>query len=496
MQNARFSLIAITLCSITPIIHATVGNDAPDSVRPNFIHIMVDDMAADAMGFCGRFDFMKTPNMDRMAESGIVFNNFFVTTSLCSPSRASILTGRYGHGTGVPDNTVHSDPNPELPTYPQLLQEAGYVTGHVGKWHMGHGDHPRQGYSHWYGFDGQGVYFDPVMNRNGKQEQVKGYLTDIITDEAIAFIRENRDQSFALNLWHKAAHGPFQPAPRHEGLIDEEEYPKPATWDNDLSNKPSWRRRSRAFGGAHLSGWLASEGKPVPEAVPPRQFTQENATKYRKHLSTLFAVDESLGRIMETLKELGLLDNTVVVFTADNGYFLGEYARGDKRLPDDVSMRVPMILQYPPLNQRGGTIDAIGLNVDFAPTFLEWAGIEVPEEMQGKSLVRLLEGKVDRVRNQFLYEYFQEAYAPGFPTILALRTERWKYVHHPYDPAAHDELFDLKMDPHEQFSLHGNLEYEDKLVQLKGAMEQEMERLEYKRPAYHYDPANYAESKP
>jgi len=487
MRHSRLFLISFCLSSVGTVIQATEVK--PE--RPNFIHIMVDDMAADAMGFSGRFPFMKTPHMDQMARDGIVFNQFFVTTSLCSPSRASILTGRYGHGTGVPDNSVKSDPDPCLPTYPELLQKAGYVTAHIGKWHMGHGDHPRPGFSHWYGFDGQGVYFDPVMNRNGKQEKVEGYLTDIITDEALAFIRDNKDRSFSLNLWHKAAHGPFLPPPRHQGILDEVEFPKPASWDNDLRNKPSWRRRSRAHGGVHLDIWLASEEKPIPEAIPPRPFTPENVAKYGKHLSTLFAVDESLGRIMAGLKDLGLLDNTVVIFTADNGYFLGEYARGDKRLADDASIRVPMILSYPPLNRGGETLEAIGLNIDFAPTILEWAGIKPPDTMQGQSLVALFEGKTDKVRDQFLYEYFQEEYAPGIPTILALRTTRWKYVHHPYDPTADDELFDLETDPNEQFSLHGNPDYADRLEALKGAMEQEMKRLEYKRPAYHYDPANY-----
>ena len=496
LQYSRIFLISVCLFSFGTAFQASEIDPTRETGRPNFIHIMVDDMSADAMGFCDRFDFMKTPHMDTMAASGIVFNKFFVTTSLCSPSRASILTGRYGHGTGVPDNSVESDPDPRLPTYPGLLQEAGYVTAHIGKWHMGHGDHPRPGFSHWYGFDGQGVYFDPVMNRNGKQEQIKGYLTDIITDEAIAFMRENKDQPFLLNLWHKAAHGPFLPPPRHEGFLDDVDYPKPVSWDDDLRNKPSWRRRNRAFGGAHLNYWLASEGKPIPDTAPVPPFTYEATLESRNHLSTLFAVDDSLGRIMATLDELGLLDNTVVIFTADNGFFLGEYARGDKRLADDVSMRVPMILHYPALKRGGETIDAIGLNIDFAPTFLDWAGVEMPESIQGSSLVPLLEGKVANLRDQFLYEYFQEEYAPGFPTILALRTERWKYVHHPYDPAAHDELFDLKTDPHEQYSLHGKAEFADQLERLKGSMEQEMERLEYKRPAYHFDPANYTGKNP
>ena len=186
----------------------------------------------------------------------------------------------------------------------------------------------------------------------------------------------------------------------------------------------------------------------------------------------------------------------MVIFTADNGFFLGEYARGDKRLQDDVSIRVPMILHYPPLERAGERIDALCLNIDFAPTFLEWAGIDIPDSVQGISLLPVLTGKTTKLRDRFLYEYFQEEYAPGFPTILALRTERWKYVHYPYDPTAHDELYDLQTDPHEQYSLHAKADHASRLQSLHEALKTEMERLEYRRPAYQYDPGNYADQTP
>lgn len=461
------------------------------SRRPNFIHIMVDDMAADAMGFCGRFPTIETPNLDHLAESGIVFNQFFVTTSLCSPSRASILTGRFGHGTGVPDNSVYRDPNPAHPTYPALLQEAGYVTAHIGKWHQGRGDQPRPGFTHWYGFDGQGVYFDPVMNRDGVREEVSGYITDILTDDAVAFIEANRDRPFALNLWHKAAHGPFQPAPRHEGNIKHQDFPKHPTWDHDLHGKANWLRRGRAYGGVHLKTWLESEGKPIPEAISSKPFNETNTEKFRKHLEAIFAVDDSVGRIMQTLEHCGLLDNTVVVFTADNGFFLGEFSRGDKRLPDEASIRVPMILHYPPLKREGEKVDAIGLNIDFAPTFLQWAGVEVPSSMHGISLVPLLRGEEEKVRDRFLYEYFQEEYAPGIPTMLAVRDSRWKYIQYPYDASEKDELYDLKNDPMELHSLADDSRYSEKVKEMKAALAEEMERYDYQKPRYQYDPANY-----
>lgn len=492
MKKFKFKIFALFLCSFFYTCLQAESSETSDAVRPNFIHIMVDDMAADSMGFSGRFTFMETPNIDKMAERGVVFNQFFVTTSLCSPSRASILTGRYAHGTGIPDNLSRRVLDPSLPTYPQLLQEAGYVTAHIGKWHMGSDDQPRPGFSHWYGMKRQGVYFDPVMNRNGKQELVKGYMTDIITEEALAFIRANRDKPFALNLWHKAAHLPFQPAPRHADVFENVNFPKPETWDNDYRDRPSWMRRAGNYG-VHLQPWRNSEGKPIPESIPATPFTRKSTARFRNHLSTLLAVDDSLGRIMAMLEELDLFDSTVVVFTADNGFFLGEYRRSDKRLQDEASIRVPMILQYPPLNNAGESISAIGLNIDFAPTILDWAGVEIPGSMQGESLRPLIEGKTDKVRDQFLYEYFQEQYAPGIPTILALRNENWKYVHYPYDPTAFDELFDLNSDPYEQFSVAGKPEYADRLESMKLSMEEEMQRTEYRRPSYHYDPANYPE---
>lgn len=492
MKKFIIMVIALALCPYFYTSLLAEGSEISEAERPNFIHIMVDDMAADSMGFSGRFSFMETPNMDKMAKKGVVFSQFFVTTSLCAPSRASILTGRYAHGTGVTDNSSKRVLDPTLPTYPQLLQEAGYVTAHIGKWHMGFDDEPRPGFSHWYGFKNQGVYFDPVMNRNGKRELVSGYVTDILTEEALAFIKANRDKPFALNLWHKAAHGPFQPAPRHADVFDNVNFPKPETWENDLRDRPSWMRRGRLYG-VHLQPWRNSEGKTIPDVVPSKPFTKKSTAKFINHLSTLLAVDDSLGRIMAKLEELNLIDNTLVIFTADNGFFLGEYARGDKRLQDEASMRVPMIIQYPPLNNSGETIDAIGLNIDFAPTILDLAGVEIPDSMQGESLRSLLEGKSDKVRDQFLYEYFQGEYAPGIPTILALRTEHWKYVHYPYDPTAFDELFDLNSDPHEQFSVAREPEYASRLESMYKSMRDEMQRTQYHRPPYHYDPANYSE---
>ena len=309
--------------------------------KPNFLFVMIDDMAPDAI-FHERFDFLKTPNMQRLADEGAVFENMMVTTSLCSPSRASILTGTYSHVHGVRYNEIQ-DPEPYLEQFPQSLQKAGYKTALIGKWHMDHHARPRKGFDYWLSFKGQGVYYNPELNENGRDISEEGYITDILTDKTINFLKKNQDDPFCALLWHKACHEPFTPAERHKDAFPEGEFEEPESWNIDFSDRPQWRRRVAMYG-VHYQKWVNSEGKPVPESIPPGPW-KARVNRKLDMLRCLLAIDESLGRVMDLLEAQDRLDNTVIILMADNGFFFGEQRSGDKRLAYEESIRVPFAMK-------------------------------------------------------------------------------------------------------------------------------------------------------
>ena len=296
--------------------------------RRNIVFILVDDQRFDFAGALGH-PWLKTPHMDRLIRGGACFTNAFVTTSLCSPSRASILTGLYMHAHGVVDNFTPLDTR--LTTFPQLLQGAGYRTGFVGKWHMGGAsDEARPGFDHWISFFGQGRYIDPELNRNGRREQVKGYMTDVLTEEGRRFIRANAAQPFMLYLSHKAIHYPFEPAARHKDLYSNEPVPRPASMkyrEEDYQQRPAWVR-ARRYARQGVDG--------AYDHVTPL----DNA--YRDACRSLMAVDDSVGGILEELERTRLLDNTLVVLMGDNGFMWGEHGLIDKRAMYETSIRVPL----------------------------------------------------------------------------------------------------------------------------------------------------------
>ena len=387
--------------------------------RPNIVFILTDDQRFDALGCMGH-PFVKTPNMDRLAKEGALFANAFVTTSLCSPSRASFLTGCYAHTHGVFNNSGR-DPDPALPTFPQLLQTAGYETAFIGKWHMAPADAPRPGFDHWVSFKGQGRYFNCPMNVDGKPYKATKYTADELADFATAWLRKPRSKPFCLYLSHKAVHAPFSPAKRHAGLyadakVESRHHPK-----DRLGDKVPWGRKMPA-------NWR--------DAV-------------RSYYQAVTSVDENLGRVLKALGELGVLDGTAIVFAGDNGYFQGEHGGlWDKRAAYEPSMRIPLLMRYPPLAKPGSRPDALVLNIDLAPTLLDLAGIRPPASMQGRSWLPALAGR-DAGRESFLYEYFREG-DPRFnrPSAFAVRTRRWKYIEYPEHPKV-VELYDLAADPHE-----------------------------------------------
>ncbi|WP_430815663.1 sulfatase family protein [Carboxylicivirga sp. RSCT41] len=464
-----FMLVSCTLKSVKTV------------KQPNFLFVLVDDQPYDALGVNGRYPFLQTPNMDRLAKEGVLFENYFCTQSICSPSRASFLTGTYAHIHGVNQNNKHVDPDwNQFRPYTQLLQEAGYQTAHVGKIHMAHKkgpEHIRPGFDYWFSFNGQGDYFDPKVNDNGREYQEEGYMTDILTDKAISWLKEKRDKSkpFSLNLWHKAVHENHSPAPRHNDLYTGEQLPEPphGMLNETFASKPEWQRIKAAD-----AKW--KEYVPV-DSLPVKNWPVKG-DKFMRLLKTLKAVDESLGKVLATLEEMGELENTVIIYSSDNGYFMGEHGYWDKRIAYEASMRIPMLIRYPKLIQPKSHINEICLNVDMAPTILELAGVEQPEYMQGESMVNLLKyQKDDEWRQSMLFQYYvDDEYPYAGPDMLAVRTDKYKlvdcFLEHDID-----ELYDLEKDPGEMKNLIGLPEYAEVEAQLR----QEIERL---KTQYNYNP--------
>jgi len=418
--------------------------------RPNMVVILVDDMRWDMMSCLGH-PFLKTPQLDRVRREGVMFSNAFVTTSLCSPSRATFLTGTYAHRHGVTDNTGKELDPDKTPVFPTLLQAGGYETAYVGKWHQGRTAAPRRGFDYWLSFLGQGVYKDPKLNENGRDFQEKGYITDILTDKAVAWLERKREKPFCLYLAHKAIHGPFDPPERHNDLFAGVTPPEPASFREDLASKPAWQRKGQPS--VKQGNW-----------PPPN-------TKFMDYYRVLAAVDDSVGRVYEALKRNGTLDNTVFLFTSDNGYFKGEHAgMGDKRLAYEESMRIPMLLRYPKLAKPGGTIPGMVLNLDVAQTMLDLAGLKPAPTMQGRSMKPLLEGKTKGWRENFLYEYWVDLNT--IPRMVGIRTESAKYVKYP-DIQDLDELYDLRKDPGELKNLAADKEWSA----VKKKLQAELEKL-------------------
>lgn len=498
----KMSLAAVALLCLAGVATAAKEKplrQAPAAVkavadrqgRPNFLFVMVDDMAPDAI-FHNRFPFLHTPNIDRLEKEGAVFDNMLVTTSLCSPSRATMLTGTYAHVHGVRYNEV-CDPDPNLEQFPQALQKVGYKTAMIGKWHMARNAQPRPGFDYWLSFKGQGVYIDPELNENGREFKEKGYITDILTDKAVDFITENETDPFCVLLWHKACHAKFIPAERHKNAFPDAQIEMPESWKIDFSQTPKWMRRAKIYG-PHYREWVASEGKPVPAKLPVKKWNPSAA--WMDMLRCVLAIDEGLGRVMDLLEKQGRLDNTVIIFTADNGWFYGEHRRGDKRLAYEESIRIPFAMRYPAELKPGRRIEGMLANIDIAPTILDLAGAEIPKTMQGESFVPVMEGKADGRTSPFFYEYFQEKYAPAIPTMLAIRTPEWKYIHLPYENAAEgncDELYRLGRDPKEMHNLINSPEAAAQLKKMQQMLEDAKNRYEYTEPPYKYQPPQAGE---
>lgn len=444
---------ALTLVAAMAWVAPAGPRLAPPARQPprNIVFILSDDHRYDFMGFHPRApDFLQTPHLDRMAAQGAHLRNAFVTTSLCSPSRASIQTGQYAHRHGVVDNTSPVPPGTVF--FPQRLQRAGYRTAFIGKWHMGeHDDAPQPGFDRWVSFRGQGVYHDPVMNFDEERRQVDGYITDLLTDLAIDWLEQRKqdpNRPFFLYLSHKAVHAEFEPASRHRGRYANAPIPYPATMANIEQNyrgKPRWVEAQRY-------GWHGVD-YPYHGQLDFDQF-------YRRYAETLLALDESIGRVLDYLDESGLSRSTLVIYMSDNGFALGEHGLIDKRHAYEESIRVPMLAYAPGWIDPGTTITALARGIDIAPTVLDLAGVRDGGVMDGRSLVPLLGGRTASGDSELLYEYYWEYAFPHTPTVFALRRDRFKYIsyHGIWDI---NELYDLEADPDERHNLISVPTYRD-----------------------------------
>jgi N-acetylglucosamine-6-sulfatase len=412
-------------------------------VKPrNIVVVLTDDHRYDAMGFMKTQSFLETPVMDRIAGEGAHFRNAFVTTALCSPSRATIFTGLYAHQHRVVDNN-HAI-SPDLSFFPEYLQAAGYETAFIGKWHMGvEGDDPQPGFDHWISFKGQGDYWPngDGLNINGVRVPQRGYLTDELTDYAMEWLESRtREKPFFLFLAHKAVHAEFIPAPRHEGRYEDAEFVYPQTMDlppQEDEGRPVWAKNQR-------NSWHGADF-PYHTNLPLSHY-------YKRYAETLLSVDEGLGRIVDHLEARGELDATLLMYLGDNGFAFGEHGLIDKRTAYEESMRIPLIARCPELFPAGAVVDQVVANLDIAPTLLAAAGLEAPDGLEGADMLPLARAEDVPWRTELLYEYYWERNFPQTPTVHAIREDRYKYIHY-HGVWDIDELYDLQADPLESRNL-------------------------------------------
>lgn len=465
---ACFAAVALPTVSAGAKQASGTATEAPRQQPRNIIFVLVDDLRYDGMGFLQ--PKLKTPNIDRMAKEGTYFPNAVVTSSLCSPSRATILTGMTARNHGVVDNNNSSEAG--LTFFPKYLQDRGYQTALIGKWHMGQDtDSPRPGFDKWVSFKGQGnywppkgenKYFTPELNVDGKTVPQKGYITDELTDYAMNWLTKERDpkKPFFLYLSHKGVHSDPLPPPRYAHQYDKTKFTLPASAANTPENyegKPMWVYNQR--NSWHGIDFFYHADVPMTEYL-----------KY--YYGSLSAIDDSLGRIMSYLRENGLEKDTLVVFTSDNGFQIGEHGLIDKRNAYEASVRVPLLVWEPGTVPAGKVNEGRIRNLDFAPTFLDLAGVERPAQFEGQSAWDLWRGKLaakDWKPGDFIYEYYWEFNFPMTPGTFAIERDRVKYITY-YGIWDTEELYDLKSDPDEMHNLINAPAWGTKKMELRKAL--------------------------
>ena len=442
-----------------------------NSLRPNVVFVLTDDQRSDALGCMGH-PHLKTPHIDRLAKEGLLFKNHFCTTSLCSPSRASILGGLYAHSHGVVNN--FTDYPRDLPTFPRQLQSNGYTTAYIGKWHMGEDDDSkRPGFDHFVTHRGQGKYFDTEFRvNNGERKVVPGYYTTVVTDMALDWIKQQekggeKKKPFMLMLGHKAPHSFYFPEKKYEKSFDHVRIPYPET-AFQLGDKPKWisQRLSTWHG---IYGPLFDWRKDFPDTSASGMLNFEKMV--RAYWGTLLSVDDSVGRLYAYLEKTGQLDNTLFIFTSDNGLLEGEHGMVDKRTGHEPSLRIPLVVRYPGLTTTAKTIEAQTLTLDFASSILEICGAPPLPKTQGRSWKNLVTNGDPNWRTSWYYEYNYEKQFPYTPNVRALRTNEWKYIRYPHGDGSPDkhmaELYHLKSDPGETTNLIADEKHKATVAKLR-----------------------------
>jgi arylsulfatase A-like enzyme len=462
-------------CVMAILLPASVADQGRPAGRPNIIDIMTDDHAAHAISAYGS-RVNTTPHLDRLAREGALFTSVFATNSICTPSRAAILTGQYSHLNGV---TMFNRFDGSRMTVARLLQQGGYHTGMIGKWHLGSDP---VGFDRWEILPGQGVYHDPLFyTATGERTYAGRYATDVITDLALEFIeRRPRDKPFFLMMHHKAPHRPWQPSDVHAAHFAAARIPEPATlWDTyatrtdalhenqqrvaaDLTNRDLKMAPPAGLGAEDLAKWLATKPDSVTVVRDGATVTLTGEAlvrwKYQRYmqdyLATVQSVDDSVGRVLALLDNTGLSRNTMVIYTSDQGFFLGDHGLFDKRFMYEESIRMPFLVRWPAAIKPGTTADALALNIDFAPTFLDAAGLPVSTDMQGRSLLPILRGRTPADwRTSMYYRYHHDPGDHNTRAHYGVRTRTHKLIY--FWKKDQWELFDLVNDPQELHNLYG-----------------------------------------
>ena len=461
----RFGLVAFVVWAGDRAAQAA----PPAQDRPNILYIMSDDHAAHALS-CYGSRINQTPNLDRIAKDGMRFTNCFVTNSLCGPSRAVLLTGKYSHINGFMDNAPKTVFDGSQQTFPKLLQAAGYQTAIIGKWHL---NSDPTGFDYWNILPGQGVYNNPVLIEMGVKQKHTGYVEDIITDMTLDYLKNKRDPSkpFCLLFHHKAPHRPWVPDEKHAQMDEDKELPVPATFDDDYSHRSSAAQ-------SQLMQIDRDLNKTDLKQDPPPGLTGEalKTWKYERFIHdyerVIASMDDNIGRVLDYLDQSGLAANTIVVYTSDNGFFLGDHGWFDKRFMYEEALRVPLLVRWPGHIKPGTVNEQIVQNTDFAETILDYAGLPVPPDMQGRSLRPLLEGNLpEDWRKSFYYHYYEFPEPHHVEPHVGVRTDRYKLIH--FYRIDQWELFDLQKDPHELNSVYDDPAY----AHARAEMTAELERL-------------------
>jgi arylsulfatase A-like enzyme len=484
------------LATMIPLFGSSLVTAAEAAQQPNILFIFSDDLTCQAISAYGeKRRLLETPSMDRIAREGMRFNRCLVTNSICGPSRATILTGKYSHLNGFYNNT-NSRFDGSQQTFPKLLQKAGYTTAIIGKWHL---VTDPTGFDHWHILPGQGVYYNPPMIDNGRRIKHEGYTTDVITDLSIEWL-ENRDKSkpFMLMTQHKAPHREWSPALRHLGWDNDRKHPEPETLFDDYAGRSKAVRDhdmglDRTFTDLDAkidtpSSLNEEQRKKWHAYYEPRNkaFREANLEgkdlvrwRYNRYmhdyLGCVKAVDESVGRLLDYLDREGLAENTVVICSSDQGFYLGEHGWFDKRWMYEESFRTPLLIRWPGKIEAGSVCDSLVMNLDFAETFVDIAGAPVPDDMQGRSIVPILEGKdVPDWRTSVYYHYYEHPAVHSVHRHLGVRDERYKLMH--FYQLDEWEMYDLETDPHEMQSVYGDPKYADVQARLLA----ELKRLQEK----------------